>query len=143
MYSLDWLHSPAARQTITRLLEQYARFIEVMATFPLNSTVPTLDVDHGWHTHQLFPKAYFDYTVVKCRKFIDHNDKIDEDALSAGFEWTSKAYEKLFQEVYSECTCWYCEGKCLIQFFVSIAVVTLASYSRKEHIIFRQNLRHL
>jgi hypothetical protein len=68
-------------------------------------------VDLGWHTHQLSPKPYYDYTVLKCKKFIDHDDKMDEDALNTGFEWTSKTYQKLFQGVYSECTCWYCEGK--------------------------------
>jgi hypothetical protein len=96
-----------------RLLVKYKRFIEIIATFPLHTAVPTLDVDLGWHTHQLSTKAYFDYTFVHCKKFIDHDDKLDEDALSTGFEWTSKTYEKLFQEVYSECTCWYCEGMVL------------------------------
>ena len=111
MYSIDWLHSPAAAQTMNRLLEKYSRFVEIMATFPLQASVPTLDVDIGWHTHQLSPKAYFDYMITKCRKFVDHNDKVDEDVLSESFTWTSKTYEKLFREVYSECTCWYCEGK--------------------------------
>lgn len=110
MHSIDWLHSPAARQTMDRLLVKYARFVQIMATHTSNVAVPTLDVDLGWHTHQLSPKSYYDYTLQKCRKFIDHDDKMDEDALSTAFEWTSKTYEKLFQEVYSECTCWYCEA---------------------------------
>lgn len=110
MHGLDWLHSPAATATMNRLLIKYSRFIDIIATHAYNTAVPTLDVDLGWHTHQLSPKSYYDYTVQRCKKFIDHDDKIDEDALSSGFEWTSKTYEKLFQEVYSECTCWYCEG---------------------------------
>ncbi|KUJ24676.1 uncharacterized protein LY89DRAFT_605468 [Mollisia scopiformis] len=110
MYQIDWLHSPAARQTMDRLLQKYSRFIHIIATYPSNTAVPTLDVDLGWHTHQLSTKSYFDYTMVKCKKYIDHDDKMDEDALSSGFEWTSKTYEKLFNEVYSECTCWYCEA---------------------------------
>jgi hypothetical protein len=111
MYSLDWLHSPAARHTMKRLLLKYSRFIRIMAIHPLHVAVPTLDLDLGWHTHQLSPKSYFDYTLIHNRKFIDHDDKINEDALSDGFEWTSKTYTKMFGEVYSECTCWYCEGK--------------------------------
>lgn len=111
MHGIDWLHSPAARETMNRLLLKYSRFIHIIAANPLHTAVPTLDVDLGWHTHQLSPKQYSDYTLKKCAKFIDHDDKMDEDALSTGFEWTSKTYEKLFQEVYSECTCWYCEGK--------------------------------
>ena len=110
MNSLDWLHSPAARETMNRLLLKYSRFIQIIGSFPFNVAIPTLDVDLGWHTHQLSPKSYFNYTVKKCSKFIDHDDKMDEDALSTGFEWTSKTYEKLFQQVYSECTCWYCEA---------------------------------
>ncbi|KAG0645916.1 Glycine-rich domain-containing 2 [Hyphodiscus hymeniophilus] len=109
MHSIDWLHSPAARDTMDRLLNKYARFITLIQTYPLHTAVPTLDVDLGWHTHQLSPKQYYDYTVKKCKKFIDHDDKMEEDALSSGFEWTSKTYEKHFGEVYSECTCWYCE----------------------------------
>lgn len=114
MQSIDWLHSPAVRQTMNRLLTKYARFIEIIATFPMEGAVPTMDVDLAWHTHLLSPKAYFDYTIMKCKRFIDHNDKVDEDSLSTRFEWTCKTYEKLFQEVYSECTCWYCEGKTFI-----------------------------
>jgi Glycine-rich domain-containing protein-like len=110
MYTLDWLHSPAAKETMKRLLVKYQRFVQIMATYPLHVAVPTLDVDLGWHTHQLSPKSYYDYTFDKCKKFIDHDDKMDEDQLNTGFEWTSKTYQKLFQGVYSECTCWYCEG---------------------------------
>ena len=110
MYGLDWLHSPAAKETMKRLLLKYQRFIQIMATYPLHVAVPTLDVDLGWHTHQLSPRPYYNYTMAKCKKFIDHDDKMAEDQLNEGFEWTSKTYQKLFQDVYSECTCWYCEG---------------------------------
>lgn len=110
MHSIDWLHSPAARETMNRLLTKYSRFIFIIKTYSMLTAVPTLDVDLGWHTHQLSPKQYFDYTVKQCKKFIDHDDKIEEDALSSAFERTSKFYEKHFGEVYSECTCWYCES---------------------------------
>lgn len=116
MASLDWLHSPAARETMTRLLTKYKRFIDIMRLHPKNVCVPTLDVDLAWHTHQLWPKPYYDYTFSQCLKFIDHDDKMEEDALSTAFEWTSKTYERLYKEVYSECTCWYCEGDVLAHF---------------------------
>ena len=111
MHSIDWLHSPAARETMNRLLTKYSRFMTLIQKYPLHTGVPTLDVDLGWHTHQLSPKQYYEYTTKECQKFIDHDDKMEEDALSTGFEWTSKTYEKHFGEVYSECTCWYCESK--------------------------------
>ena len=111
MVKIDWLHSPSARETMARLLTKYSRFFAIMSVHPLNVAVPTLDVDLAWHTHQLCPGAYYRYSKKKTTKFIDHDDKIDEGKLSQSFEWTSKVYQDLYGEVYSECTCWYCEGK--------------------------------
>ena len=143
MHSIDWLHSPAARQTMTRLLVKYARFIRIIADYPLHTAVPTLDVDLAWHTHQLSPKSYFDYTVKMCKKFIDHDDKMNEDALSTGFEWTSKTYEKLHQEVYSECTCWYCEGKLRHPPFAAHDTNEVTSHPFQTHLLLWKNLRHI
>lgn len=60
----------------------------------------------------LSPPNYFAYTTDRTKgSFIDHDDKIDETKLSDAFEWTSKQYQKITGgEVYSECTCWYCEA---------------------------------
>ncbi|KAM7186669.1 hypothetical protein V8F20_011302 [Naviculisporaceae sp. PSN 640] len=111
MYRIDWLHSPSANDTMKRLLIKYGRFFEMMSSNPGKVCVPTLDVDLAWHTHQLSPPAYFAHATSKCHgKFIDHDDKINEDTLSAQFEWTSKTYQEKYGEVYSECTCWYCEA---------------------------------
>ena len=110
MHKIDWLHSPAATATMERLVAKYHRFFGIMAKHPHSVAVPTLDVDLAWHTHQLSPAAYYQYSVAKTKRFIDHDDKIDEDALSAHFAWTSKAYQDKYGEVYSECTCWYCEA---------------------------------
>ncbi|KAK3393886.1 hypothetical protein B0H63DRAFT_387233 [Podospora didyma] len=110
MFKLDWLHSPAATNTMTRLLTKYDRFFTIMQTNPNKITVPTLDVDLAWHTHQLSPSAYYRFCVSRTKKFVDHDDKIDENTLNLQFEWTSKEYQDRFGEVYSECTCWYCES---------------------------------
>jgi len=110
MCKLDWLHSPSARETIARLLTKYGRFMDIMKGNPSQVAVPTLDVDLAWHTHQLSPSAYYRYTVNKMQRFVDHDDKIDDNTLSRQFEWTSKVYQDWYGEVYSECTCWYCEG---------------------------------
>ncbi|CAI6085788.1 unnamed protein product [Clonostachys chloroleuca] len=111
MYHLDWLHSPVAPQAMTRVCGKYKRFLAIMQDNPTHLCVPTLDVDLAWHTHQLSPSAY--YTAVTSAsedaKFIDHDDKISDDKLGQAFEWTSKTYQQMYQEVYSECTCWYCE----------------------------------
>ncbi|KAK3395823.1 hypothetical protein B0T20DRAFT_419958 [Sordaria brevicollis] len=109
MYKIDWLHSPSATDTMKRLLLKYVRFFTIMQKNPTKMAVPTLDVDLAWHTHQLSPRKYYEYSIGKCDKFIDHDDKVEEGRLSEQFEWTSKEYQDTYGEVYSECTCWYCE----------------------------------
>ena len=110
MHSIDWIHSPAATSTMARLIQKYTRYVGIIASHPSQTAVPTLDVDLAWHTHQLSPPYYYAYTVTKTSRFIDHDDKIEETVLSTAFEWTSKIYQKKFGELYSECTCWYCEA---------------------------------
>ncbi len=111
MHHLDWLHSPNAREIMGRIIRKYNRFFTLMAENDKQIAVPTLDVDLGWHTQQLSPRNYFSYSVQMTGfRFIDHDDKISSTKLSTAFEWTSKAYEKRYGEVYSECTCWYCEA---------------------------------
>jgi hypothetical protein len=116
MDDLDWIHSPALQSTMTRLIRKYRVFFEIMARHPEKMAVPTLDVDLAWHTHQLSPSRYFEYSTFQTKTwgaetFIDHDDKVDEGALSDAFKWTSKQYHSATRgEVYSECTCWYCEA---------------------------------
>lgn len=93
-----------------RLIVKYQRFIQIMATENDRVAVPTLDVDLAWHTQQLSPQVYTSFTFAKTQKLVDHDDKINEDKLATAFEWTSKVYQENFGEVYSECTCWYCES---------------------------------
>jgi len=110
MHSIDWIHSPALTATMQRLIGKYDRYFAILAKHPNQVAVPTLDVDLAWHTHQLSPREYYDFSVRMTNIFIDHDDKIDENKLSDAFEWTSKTYQTMFDEVYSECTCWYCEA---------------------------------
>lgn len=109
MHSIDWLHSPALPATMARLILKYERFVRLMDQ-PSQMAVPTLDVDLAWHTHQLNPPSYLKYTVEKTRQFVDHDDKVASTKLDEAFAWTSKTYEKMFGDKYSECTCWYCEA---------------------------------
>ncbi|RHZ43114.1 uncharacterized protein CDV56_100086, partial [Aspergillus thermomutatus] len=117
MDHIDWLHSPTVMATMDRLIRKYHVFFHIMASYPQRMAVPTLDVDLAWHTHQLSPQRYFEYSVHNTKlhsrvaTFIDHDDKVDENRISDGFEWTSKIYRKLTDgEIYSECACWYCEA---------------------------------
>ncbi|KAI9821079.1 MAG: hypothetical protein M1827_003813 [Pycnora praestabilis] len=110
MHKIDWIHSPALTATMQRLIKKYDRFFTLMGRHAGKVAVPTLDVDLAWHTHQLSPLKYYIYSDQMASKFVDHDDKIDENKLSDAFEWTSKEYQKMFGELYSECTCWYCEA---------------------------------
>jgi len=109
MAEIDWLHSPGLSSTIPRLIRKYSRFIAIISRYNVMA-VPTLDVDLAWHTHQLSPSKYLQYTVAQSKTFIDHDDKVVEAKLTDAFAETSKIYQKLYGEPYSECTCWYCEA---------------------------------
>ncbi|RSL98792.1 hypothetical protein CDV31_012423, partial [Fusarium ambrosium] len=110
MCKIDWLHSPTARETMARFCTKYERFMSIMAKNASKVAVPTLDIDLPWHTHQLTPFSYYQYTTRVAARYIRHDDKIEEGQLSEAFEWTSKEYQETYGEVYSECTCWYCES---------------------------------
>lgn len=110
MHRIDWIHSPAAKFTMQRLLIKYDPYLAIVAKFKARIAVPTFDVDFAWHTHQLCPPMYFRHTVTRLNKFLNYDDKIEETVLSESFDWTSKTYQKMYNELYSECTCWYCEA---------------------------------
>ncbi|KAJ5436103.1 hypothetical protein N7445_006988 [Penicillium cf. griseofulvum] len=116
MDQIDWLHSPTVFNTMDRLIKKYEVFFKIMMENPKNMAVPTLDVDLAWHTHQLSSSRYYTYSTIRptaggYRVFIDHDDKVDEVKLSDGFAWTSKMYRRATNgDIYSECTCWYCEA---------------------------------
>lgn len=52
-----------------------------MARFPDDMAALTLDVDLAWHTAQLTPAAYFLYTTERCKKFVNHDNKVADTAL--------------------------------------------------------------
>ncbi|PGH30144.1 hypothetical protein GX50_07078 [[Emmonsia] crescens] len=111
MDTIGWIHSPTVQATMDHLLKRYTIFIHIISLYK-KLTVPTLDIDLAWHTHQLAPQSYFRYSLHKTSdRFIDHDDKVTEDKLNSAFEWTSKKYmEYTNGEPYSECICWYCEA---------------------------------
>lgn len=109
MHNIDWLHSPALPNTMKRLLVKYSNFFEILKD-KFHMAVPTLDVDLAWHTHQLSPWKYMQHSLRTTKTFVDHDDKVAETKLNDSFAWTSKTYQKMFGEPYSECTCWYCEA---------------------------------
>lgn len=110
MDELDWLHAPTCSATLARAAKKYAVFLDIVAHGE-RMAVPTLDVDLVWHTHQLGARAYFAHCTALTGALVDHDDKVAEGKLSDAFEWTCREFEKRTGgQVYSECTCWYCEA---------------------------------
>ncbi|ETN37885.1 uncharacterized protein HMPREF1541_07508 [Cyphellophora europaea CBS 101466] len=110
MRDFDWIHSPALQHTVQDAVKRYTGFFEVMAMFPDNVAVPTFDVDLVWHTHQLTPANYYEYSLRHCDNvFIDHDDKIGDGALTDAFRWTCKEYQRVTGFPYDKCLCWSCE----------------------------------
>ncbi|CAH0036551.1 unnamed protein product [Clonostachys solani] len=110
MYKFDWLHSPALMETMERSVLKYSRFLEIAKKHPDKMVVPTLDLDLAWHTHQLSPQDYYRTTTRELSKFLNHDDKVEDNKLSASFEWMCETYFELYGEIYSTCICWYCEA---------------------------------
>lgn len=82
---------------------RYHKWLHVLAT--TNELLcPTLDIDLGWHTHQLQNSYYAD-----CFKavgfFVDHNDKLSNAVLGGAFDTTGKLWYELFGQPYSVCGC--------------------------------------
>ena len=50
MNSIDWVHSPAVKSTMERLIAKYLRYFHILAKHPTKIAVPTLDVDLAWRT---------------------------------------------------------------------------------------------
>ncbi|GME43994.1 uncharacterized protein LTHEOB_11898 [Neofusicoccum parvum] len=103
MHNIGWIFSPTVYATAERLIQKYQNFFSIMAAYPRKMVVPTLDVDLAWHTHQTTPSRYFQFSETACNGvFIDHDDKIEEAKLDESFEWTSKQYQRMFGQPYSD-----------------------------------------
>lgn len=140
MDKIDWLHSPTIWETANRIIKKYhIFFVQIMLKYPKKMAVPTLDVDLVWHTHQLAPSRYHEFSTEQnlrshnrpVRILKGHDDKVEEHKLSKGFEWTSKMYRRAtVGEIYSECTCWYCEATRAPDLYNRLFTVGSASRAR-------------
>ncbi|KAI9748317.1 MAG: hypothetical protein M1835_001818 [Candelina submexicana] len=117
MNNILWIRSPNLEGTITRARERYRQFFRLIARYPRQVFVPTLDVDIIWHTQQLCPREYLKYSTRVCKgRYIDHDDKIPQQGtggLDEGFEETKRVWKEDYPEAedYALCLCWHCERK--------------------------------
>ncbi|KAJ5240596.1 uncharacterized protein N7469_002187 [Penicillium citrinum] len=109
---IGWIRSPTLEATIGHFITKYGNFFQIISKNKGHAVVPTLDIDLVWHTHQLSPARYYRFsTSLTDGIFVDHDDKVDELKLNDAFMWTSLQYQKITGgELYSECTCWYCDA---------------------------------
>ncbi|RDB14774.1 hypothetical protein Hypma_016304 [Hypsizygus marmoreus] len=86
-------------------ISRYHAFLDLMAASPMAFLVPTLDIDLAWHTHQLLADQYDWDCQTFVGRYIDHDDKIDEDTLSSAFDLTCRAWKNRFDVQYTHCGC--------------------------------------
>ncbi|KAG5642977.1 hypothetical protein DXG03_001825 [Asterophora parasitica] len=110
MHDLHWTEphffdSQEDEVALQHSIARYHAFLDLMAASPVTFYVPTLDIDLAWHTHQLLGNTY----NVDCGKyigrFIDHDDKVEEDALATAFDITCRAWKDRFNIPYTHCGC--------------------------------------
>ncbi|KAG2028327.1 hypothetical protein BDR03DRAFT_1028265, partial [Suillus americanus] len=76
-----------------------------MAESPASFFVPTLDIDLGWHTHQLMAFRYQNVCIALVGRYVDHDDKVEEGQLATSFDLTCRAWKDRYQVPYMHCGC--------------------------------------
>ncbi|KAH6696679.1 hypothetical protein BKA61DRAFT_682893 [Leptodontidium sp. MPI-SDFR-AT-0119] len=75
-----------------------------------NAAVPTLDSDLVWHTHQLSPDRYINFSNVTARgKFVDLHGNVDNSEIKSDLRCIEDLYRYEFGGEYLVCYSWYCE----------------------------------
>ncbi|KAJ1971742.1 hypothetical protein H4R35_005084 [Dimargaris xerosporica] len=95
--SITWSDS----ESLGIAIQRYKMFMELMKGRHHRVLVPTLDVDLAWHTHQLFPKQYADYTIRCTGRHINHDDTYSKSRLNTQFALTAKLWLKRYKTPYT------------------------------------------
>ncbi|KIJ93443.1 hypothetical protein K443DRAFT_135047 [Laccaria amethystina LaAM-08-1] len=110
MVDLGWTQpgffdSAEDKVALQHAIARYHAFMDLMTTSPASFFVPTLDIDLVWHTHQLIPHKYGADCQRYVKRFIDHDDKIENLQLAAAFDITCNAWKERFNVKYTYCGC--------------------------------------
>jgi len=97
---LHYFDGPEREAILSRALARYCGFMDLMHSSPTSFFVPTLEIDLAWHTHQLMGDQYARDCLAHVGRFIDHDDKVEEDRLSVSFEKTCEAWQGRFGHAY-------------------------------------------
>ncbi|CAG8715975.1 9028_t:CDS:2, partial [Funneliformis caledonium] len=80
---------------------RYHKFLLLMKEQTNTLLVPTLEIDLGWHTHQIHASLYRAFTQKHLGRLVNHNDNLDKGKLSDGFASTAQAWYKKYNEPYT------------------------------------------
>lgn len=89
---------------IARAIVRYHGWLDLMY-HEKRMLVPTLDIDLAFHTH-LLKRRYASDMTQHLRRFVDHNDKVEENALESAFQRTAKAWFARYAQPYTACGCY-------------------------------------
>jgi hypothetical protein len=89
-------------------IQQYRRFLYMIASGDGRGTVPTKEIDEVWHTHILDTRAYREDCMTIFGRFVDHYPYFGMDLkpcesqedLEDAFAVTAARYKALFGEPY-------------------------------------------
>ncbi|EIW76418.1 hypothetical protein CONPUDRAFT_111340, partial [Coniophora puteana RWD-64-598 SS2] len=84
---------------------RYHAFLGLMAESPELFFVPTLDIDLAWHTHQLMATTYQQNCRRYIKRYVDHDDKVEENSLANSFDDTCRVWQDKYHVPYMHCGC--------------------------------------
>ncbi|KAF9463653.1 hypothetical protein BDZ94DRAFT_1258236 [Collybia nuda] len=110
IYDLLWtspgfFESKEDEVVLQHAIARYHAFLDLTSSSPVSFFVPTLDIDLAWHTHQLMTHRYNEDCRTYVGRFVDHDDKVEENLLSSSFDVTCKAWQNRFGIRYAHCGC--------------------------------------
>ncbi|KIP02262.1 hypothetical protein PHLGIDRAFT_112238, partial [Phlebiopsis gigantea 11061_1 CR5-6] len=88
MQSLSW-NDPSRMEgdaLLQHAIARYHAFLDLTASTLSSFFVPTLDIDLAWHTHLMKGEAYQADCSTHIGRFVDHEDKVDENRLAAALD---------------------------------------------------------
>ncbi|KAK3196513.1 hypothetical protein K4F52_000395 [Lecanicillium sp. MT-2017a] len=80
-------------------VDRYLKFLELLKKGE-KTVVPTLDIDLCWHTHQLSPVEYQNYSISYLRQYLNHDDTIQADTREDARHSTAAAWAVEYGESY-------------------------------------------
>ncbi|KIM61528.1 hypothetical protein SCLCIDRAFT_1179879 [Scleroderma citrinum Foug A] len=109
MHEIGWTDAATFQKGKVQVLDhailRYHAFLDLISSRPNYMSVPTLDIDLVWHTHQLMAGQYGSDCELYVGRYVDHELKVRENRLSAAFDETCLAWQLRYQVPYMQCGC--------------------------------------